>query len=234
MFGFTGTPIFADKAVKNVFGKRTTKELFDECLPKYVITDAIRDENVLKFSVEYVGKYKHKEGSKTNIDIRVEDIDKAELMEAPARLEKIADYIIANHDRKTHSREFTAMFCTSSVDALIKHYDILKNKKLAGEHNLKIATIFSYGVNEDDKDANGFFPENLMMEGDTPPIGSHTRDRLDSYIDDYNKMYGTKYSTKDNVSFYNYYKEISKRVKNKEVDILLVVNMFLTGFDSKT
>lgn len=234
MFGFTGTPIFADNSVKNAFGKRTTKDLFDECLHKYVITDAIRDENVLKFSVEYVGKYKHKEGSKTNIDIRVEDIDTAELMEAPVRLEKIADYIIANHNRKTHSREFTAMFCTSSVDALIRYYDIFKAKKIAGEHNLKIATIFSYGVNEDDKDANGYFPENTMMEADAPPIGSHSRDKLDSYIDDYNKMYGTKYSTKDNESFYNYYKDISKRVKNKEVDILLVVNMFLTGFDSKT
>lgn len=233
MFGFTGTPIFADNSVKNAFGKRTTKDLFDECLHKYVITDAIRDENVLKFSVEYVGKYKHKEGSKTNIDIRVEDIDKAELMEAPARLEKIADYIIANHNRKTHSREFTAMFCTSSVDSLIKYYDIIKAKKLTGEHNLKTATIFSYGVNEDDRDANGYFPENTMMEADVPPIGSHNRDKLDSYIDDYNKMFGTKYSTKDSESFYNYYKDISKRVKNKEVDVLLVVNMFLTGFDSK-
>ncbi len=235
MFGFTGTPIFADNAVKNVFGKRTTRELFDECLHKYVITDAIRDENVLKFSVEYVGKYKHKEGSKTDIDIKVEDIDKAELMEAPVRLEKIAGYIIANHNRKTHNREFTAMFCTSSVDALIRYYDIFKTKKTVGEHNLKIATIFSYGVNEDDKDANGYFPENTMMDApDLPPYGSHTRDKLDSYIDDYNKMFGTKYSTKDSESFYNYYKDISKRVKNKEVDVLLVVNMFLTGFDSKS
>lgn len=234
MFGFTGTPIFADNAVKNAIGKRTTKDLFEECLHKYVITDAIRDENVLKFSVEYVGKYKQKEGSKTNIDIKVEDIDTAELMEAPARLEKIVDYIIANHDRKTHSKTFAGMFCTSSVDALIKYYDIFKAKKLAGDHTLKIATIFSYGVNEDDKDANGYFPENTMMEADVPPIGSHTRDKLDSYIEDYNAMFGTKFSTKDSQSFYNYYNDISKRVKNKEVDILLVVNMFLTGFDSKS
>lgn len=234
MFGFTGTPIFADNAVKNALGKRTTKELFDECLHKYVITDAIRDENVLKFSVEYVGRYKQKEGSKTNIDIKVEDIDTAELMEAPARLEKIVDYIIANHDRKTHSKAFTGMFCTSSVDALIHYYDIFKAKKLAGEHNLRIATIFSYGVNEDDKDANGYFPENTMMDNaDLPPFGTHTRDKLDAAIADYNSMYGTKYSTKDSQDFYNYYNDISKRVKNKEVDVLLVVNMFLTGFDSK-
>ena len=234
MFGFTGTPIFADNAVQNAIGKRTTKDLFDECLHKYVITDAIRDENVLKFSVEYVGKYKQKEGSKTNIDIKVEDIDTAELMEAPQRLEKIVDYIIANHDRKTHSRTFTAMFCTSSVDALIKYYDIFKSKKLEGKHSLKIATIFSYGVNEDDKDANGFFPENTMMDtSDVPPYGSHSKEKLDAYIADYNDMFGTKYSTKDSKDFYNYYNDISKRVKNREVDILLVVNMFLTGFDSK-
>jgi type I restriction enzyme R subunit len=91
MFGFTGTPIFAENVVKNDLGKRTTKDLFDECLHKYVITDAIRDENVLKFSVEYVGKYKQKEDSKTKLDINVEDIDTSELLESPERLEKIAE-----------------------------------------------------------------------------------------------------------------------------------------------
>ncbi len=88
MFGFTGTPIFAENAVKNEHGKRTTKELFDDCLHKYVITDAIRDENVLKFSVEYVGKYKQKESSNTNLDINVEDIDTSELLESEDRLER--------------------------------------------------------------------------------------------------------------------------------------------------
>jgi type I restriction enzyme R subunit len=95
LFGFTGTPIFADNAVKNELGKRTTTELFGECLHKYVITDAIKDENVLKFSVEYVGRYKQKEGLETNIDIEVEDIDTRELMEDKRRLDKIADYIIS-------------------------------------------------------------------------------------------------------------------------------------------
>jgi type I restriction enzyme R subunit len=103
LFGFTGTPIFAENAMKNEHGKRTTKDLFQECLHKYVITDAIRDENVLKFSVEYVGRYKGKETA-AEIDIEVEDIDTKELMESPERLEKIVDYIIANHSRKTHSR----------------------------------------------------------------------------------------------------------------------------------
>jgi len=108
MFGFTGTPIFADNAVKNSHGKRTTKELFDECLHKYVITGAISDENVLKFAIEYVGRYKEKEHGPTSIDIEVEAIDTKELFESPKRLEKIVDYIIAHHDRKSHSRTHTA------------------------------------------------------------------------------------------------------------------------------
>lgn len=235
MFGFTGTPIFADNAVKNELGKRTTKELFGECLHKYVITDAIKDENVLKFSIEYVGRYKQKE-SATAIDIEVEDIDTKELMEAPKRLEKIADYIIANHNRKTYNKEFTAMFCVSSVDTLIKYYDILQQKKIAGQHNLKIATIFSYTANEDDADANGFIPEELSVVEEPRALyglNVHTREKLDEFIGHYNTMFETKFSTKDSESFYNYYNDISKKVKERKVDILLVVNMFLTGFDSK-
>ncbi|MDA8576319.1 HsdR family type I site-specific deoxyribonuclease, partial [Candidatus Marinamargulisbacteria bacterium] len=104
MFGFTGTPIFADNAVKNAHGKRTTKELFEECLHKYVITDAISDENVLKFAIDYVGRYKEKEINATNLDIEVEAIDTKELIESPKRLEKIVDYIIAHHKQKTHTR----------------------------------------------------------------------------------------------------------------------------------
>lgn len=235
MFGFTGTPIFADNAVKNELGKRTTKELFGECLHKYVITDAIKDENVLKFSIEYVGRYKQKE-SATEIDIEVEDIDTKELMEAPKRLEKIADYIIANNNRKTYNKEFTAMFCVSSVDTLIKYYDILQQKKVAGQHNLKIATIFSYTANEDDADANGFIPEELSVVEEPRVLyglNVHTREKLDEFIGHYNTMFETKFSTKDSESFYNYYNDISKKVKERKVDILLVVNMFLTGFDSK-
>ncbi len=235
MFGFTGTPIFADNAVKNELGKRTTKELFGECLHKYVITDAIKDENVLKFSIEYVGRYKQKE-SATAIDIEVEDIDTKELMEAPVRLEKISDYIIAHHNRKTYNAAFTAMFCVSSVDTLIKYYDILQQKKLAGQHNLKVATIFSYTANEDDADANGFIPEELSVVEEPRALyglNVHTREKLDEFIGHYNTMFETKFSTKDSESFYNYYNDISKKVKERKVDILLVVNMFLTGFDSK-
>ena len=237
MFGFTGTPIFADNAVKNELGKRTTKELFADCLHKYVITDAIKDENVLKFSVEYVGRYKQKDGSETAIDIEVEDIDTKELMESPVRLNKIADYILAHHNRKTHSRDFTAMFCINSVDTLIKYYDLFQKKKEAGEHNLRIATIFSYAANEADADANGFIPEEVSVVEEAAALYGlrpHSREKLDEYIEHYNQMFGTKFSTKDSESFYNYYNDISKQVKDRKIDILLVVNMFLTGFDSPT
>ena len=236
MFGFTGTPIFADNAVKNQLGKRTTKELFEDCLHKYVITDAIRDENVLKFSIEYVGRYKQKQTSLNFVDIDVEDIDTKELLESPDRLNKITDYIIHNHKRKTHNKAFTAMFCVSSVANLIKYYDLFKQKKKEGLHDLRIATIFSYSANEDDKDADGDYTQSEFSEAAEPQSEyktKHTREKLDEFIDDYNEMYGSKYSTKDSQSYYNYYNNISKRVKEKEIDILLVVNMFLTGFDSK-
>lgn len=245
MFGFSGTPIFAENSVKNELGKRTTKELFGDCLHKYVITDAIKDENVLKFSVEYVGRYKQKENRATEIDIEVEDIDTKELMESPLRLEKISDYIINNHKRKTHNQEFSAIFCVSSVETLIKYYDILQRKKLAGEHDLRIATIFSYVANENDADANGFLNEELSVVEEPKALyglQAHSREKLDKYICDYNDMYQTRFSTKDSESFYNYYNDISKKLKAREkrpentsdrIDILLVVNMYLTGFDAK-
>ncbi|NDK56821.1 type I restriction endonuclease subunit R [Pontibacter fetidus] len=238
LFGFTGTPIFAENVIKNDLGKRTTRDLFDECLHKYLITDAIKDENVLKFSVEYVGRYREKAGSNTEIDIEVEDIDTKELLEAPQRLEKIVDYIIEHHPRKTHGKEFTGMFCVSSVDVLIRYYELFQKRKTEGKHNLKIATIFSYASNEEDKGATGDYmleDEEISVAAE-PTIAytanSHTREKLDAFIVDYNTLFNTKFSTKDSQSFYNYYNDISKRVKNKEIDLLLVVNMYLTGFDS--
>jgi type I restriction enzyme R subunit len=233
MFGFTGTPIFKDNAVKNPQGKRTTFDLFGDCLHKYVITDAIRDENVLKFSVEYVGKYTDKH-SANEIDIQVEDIDVAELLESEERLSKIVDYIIAYHNKKTHSKTFTGMFAVGSVASLIKYYEIFQKKKMLGQHDLKIATIFSYTDNEDDADADGFIPGEILMaaEPETEYRSSHTRDKLEEFIGDYNGMFASAFTTKDSQSFYNYYNDISKKVKEKKIDILLVVNMFLTGFDS--
>jgi len=231
MFGFTGTPIFADNAIEN----RTTADLFGDNLHKYVITDAIKDGNVLKFAIEYVGRYKQKENSRTEIDIDVEAIDTKELLDSHDRLTKISNYIIANHDRKTHSKEFTGMFCVSSVDTLTKYYDILKNKKTKGEHNLKIATIFTYSANEEDKDADGYPDDEFEIFDENNPqknVNYHSRDKLEEYIKDYNEMFNTNFST-DSQQFHNYYTDIAKRVKNKQIDILLVVNMFLTGFDSK-
>ena len=233
MFGFTGTPIFAENAATRAGKKHTTKDLFHEKLHSYVITDAIKDENVLKFAVEYVGRYKRKPGTATEVDIEVEGIDTRELMDSPARLEKIADYIIDRHPVKTRNKEFTAMMCVSSVDVLIKYYELFARRKAEGKHKLKVATIFSYTSNEEDKDADGILDEGgeiIGGEGGDP----HTREKLDGFIGDYNAMFGTNYSTKDTQSYYNYYQDIAKKVKERKVDLLLVVNMFLTGFDSKS
>lgn len=229
MFGFTGTPIFADNAQA-----QTTKDLFGECLHKYVIVDAIKDENVLRFAVEYVGKYKRKV-SPNEIDIEVEGIDTKGLLDSPQRLEKIVDYILEHHKQKTKFPDFTGMFCVSSVETLIKYYEIFKAKQLGRGIPLKIATIFSYAANEEDPNANGLtdglIPEESVIP-ETTKINTYSRDKLDGFINDYNDMFGTKYSTKDSQSFYNYYQDIAKRVRQGQVDILLVVNMFLTGFDS--
>jgi len=193
-FGFTGTPIFAVNANKN----RTTRDIFGDKLHTYVIKDAIRDQNVLGFCVEYLGTYKNK----AKIDIEVEAIDTKEVMEDETRLEKIVDYIIANHDKKTYNREFNAIFAVSSVEVLKKYYDLFKRK----DHNLKIATIFSYNDNEE-------------IKGDM-----HSRDKLESYIDDYNELFGTNFSTD---TFDQYYVDVSKRAKDKQIEIpLKVLNQY--------
>lgn len=236
MIGFTGTPISEVNSIGKIDGApATTNRLFEDCLHKYVITDAIRDDNVLKFSVEYVGRYKEKEGSNTYIDTDVEAIDTQELLESPKRLEKITDYLIAEYGRKTHNSTFNAMFCVSSIDVLQKYYDLFQKKKEEGKHQLKIATIFSYGTNEESIDSNGIYiePELGMVAEPQAQYGDfHSRNVLERYIGHYNEMFGTNFTTKDSQSFYNYYNDIAKRVRNKEVDLIIVVNMFLTGFDS--
>ncbi|WP_275381655.1 type I restriction endonuclease subunit R, EcoR124 family [Xenorhabdus bovienii] len=241
LFGFTGTPIFADNVNITNGIKQTTESLFDECLHKYVIVDAIRDENVLRFAVEYVGTYKRKE-SNNEIDIDVEDIDTKEVMESEIRLGKITDYILAHHNAKTRNREFTAMFCVGSVEMLIAYYKLFKEKQTAlmvadvNYKPLKVATIFTYVSNEADKSdkeaVNGLLDEEDIGLPQGGKVDVSSRDHLDSFIKDYNELYGTSYSANDSQSFYNYYKDIAKRTKEKGIDILLVVNMFLTGFDS--
>ena len=235
MFGFTGTPIFADNAV----GKQTTKDLFTECLHKYVITDAIADENVLRFSVEYWGRLKRKDGSL--IDENVPAINVKEFFDNPDRIDGVVDWIIANHDRKTHNKQFSAMLCVSSVDALIAYYEAFRRKREAGAHSLRVATIFTYAANDEDPDADGLIGDPDLNVADLP-VNVHKRDKLESFVADYNAMYQTKETVKDSVGFYTYYNHLNQRLKNRDrkeaqdkdrLDILLVVNMFLTGFDAK-
>lgn len=239
MFGFTGTPIFADNATKNELGKRTTKDLFDKCLHKYVITNAIKDENVLKFSVEYWGRLKRKDGSL--IDEKVASIDTKEFFENPDRIEKVVGWIIANHDRKTHNKAFTAILAVGSVSALIDYYDYFREKYEAGQHKLRVVTVFSFVQNEEDAEADGLIGDPNFDIREDDPKTKHTREKLDEYISHYNKAFQTKYSTKDR-GFYAYYKDVGRRIKSRErrdfkpkdrIDILLVVNMYLTGFDAK-
>lgn len=235
MFGFTGTPIFADNAASNAYGKRTTKDLFQECLHRYVITNAIADENVLKFSVEYWGKIKRKDGSLINEP----KLDR-EFFENPDRISLIVDWIIDNHDRKTHNKKFSAMLCVSNIDSLLTYYETFKNKQKQGLHDFRVVTIFTPSINEDDEEANGLIGEpdfDLKTSN-----SSYSRDKLAEFINDYNALYQTQHSVKDSKAFYTYYKDISKRMKDRDredfqdrerADILLVVNMFLTGFDVK-
>ena len=231
LFGFTGTPIFEENALSVKSIKQTTANLFHECLHKYVITDAIRDENVLKFSIEYYNVFKNKIQDEDE-DTKVEAIDTQEVYESKEYLETIANYILKNHRNKTNNKQFTAMFCVSSVDILIKYYELFKAKKEAGEHNYKIATIFSYAANPEAETIDGNISEEEVT--DDAPVNQSVRDKLDEFIADYNAMFNEAHSANDAKAFLNYKTNISKRVRDKEIDILLVVNMFLTGFDSKT
>ncbi|MDO8570933.1 MAG: type I restriction endonuclease subunit R [Candidatus Daviesbacteria bacterium] len=223
LFGFTGTPIFAD----NNIGGVTTVDVFGECLHKYIITNAISDNNVLGFAVEYVGKYKQKDPDTLDADIfadaMVEGINTKEVLESPDRLNKITDYILADWKRKTKQGKFNALFAVSSIDVLKKYYKLLQDKKA---EDFSIATIFTYQANEDESsdmlDVDVFGQEGAV-------INQHSRDFLEDCIKDYNKRYSTNFSTD---RFYDYYRDLQKRIKNKEVDLVLVVNMFLTGFDS--
>ena len=234
MFGFTGTPILAENAVSNEHGKRTTRDLFEEPLHKYVITNAIADENVLKFSVEYWGKIKHKDGTL----ITEPKLDR-EFFANPERISLIVDWIIAQHNRKTSGKKFSAMLCVSNVDTLITYYEAFKRKQNQGLHDLRVITVFTPSDNEEDADANGLIGE---PDFDIRTDRTHSRDKLNEFIADYNQMYQTQHSAKDSQAFYTYYKDISKRMKDRDrenfedkdrADVLLVVNMFLTGFDVK-
>lgn len=222
LFGFTGTPIFAENNVGGV----TTADVFSECLHKYIITNAISDNNVLGFAVEYVGKYTQKSPDTLDADIFAETlvtgIDTKEVLESPDRLNKITDYVLADWKRKTKQGKFNAIFAVSSVEVLKKYYTLLKDKK---SEDFKIATIFTYQANEDE--SSDILDVDVFGEGST--VNQHSREFLEECIKDYNKEFSTNFSTD---RFYDYYKDLQKRIKSKEVDLVLVVNMFLTGFDS--
>ena len=238
LFGFTGTPIFAEKNVYVKDGlKLSTASLFTECLHRYVITNAIADENVLKFSVEYWGKLKRKDGT-----LITEPKPDREFFENPERISLIVDWIIANHNRKTHGRKFSAMLCVSNVDSLLTYYEAFKSKQKQGLHDLRVITIFTPSINEEDADANGLIGEPDFNISTDTSSRSHSRDKLNEFIADYNQTYQTQHSARDSKAFYTYYKDISKRMKDRDredfqdrdrADVLLVVNMFLTGFDVK-
>lgn len=222
LFGFTGTPIFAENNVGGV----TTKDVFDDCLHKYIITNAISDNNVLGFAVEYVGKYRQKDDDTVEKDIfadaMVEGINTREILESNDRLSKIADYVLQDWKRKTKNGKFNALFAVSSITVLKKYYKLIKENKPG---DFKIATIFTYQANEDE---SGDMLDIDPLEG-ADKIDQHSRDFLENCIKDYNELYSTNFSTD---RFYDYYRDLQKRIKSKEVDLVLVVNMFLTGFDS--
>ena len=230
-FGFTGTPIFPT----NALGAETTASVFGIELHSYIITDAIRDEKVLKFKVDYNDvrpQFKSIETEK-NLE-KLTALEKKQAFLQPKRIEQIAQYVLNNFKQKTHrfnasNNGFNAMFAVSSVDAAKAYYQTFKQLQSAVKNPLKIATIFSFAANEEQDAIGDIVDESFEVEA----MNSSAKEFLKSAIDDYNGYFATNYDV-DGKSFQNYYRDLAKRVKNKEVDLLIVVGMFLTGFDAST
>lgn len=230
-FGFTGTPIFPT----NALGAETTASVFGIELHSYIITDAIRDEKVLKFKVDYNDVRPQFKSIETEKNL--EELTKLEKKQAflqPKRIEQIAQYVLDNFKQKTHrfnagNNGFNAMFAVSSVDAAKAYYQTFKQLQSAVKNPLKIATIFSFAANEEQDAIGDIVDESFEVEA----MNSSAKEFLKSAIDDYNGYFATNYDV-DAKSFQNYYRDLAKRVKNKEVDLLIVVGMFLTGFDAPT
>lgn len=238
VFGFTGTPIFAVNAKTGGNPNlRTTEQAFGEKLHTYTIVDAINDGNVLPFRIDYINTVKQKDDK---ADKQVAAIDTEEALASSARISAVVQYILEHFDQKTMRNAyynlkgqrvngFNSIFAVSSIPVCKKYYLELK-KQLAEKHkNLTIATIFSFAPNEEDS-ADGILADESF---DTDALDQSSRDFLEMAIDDYNKLFKTSYNTSAN-EFENYYKDVSQRVKDREIDLLLVVNMFLTGFDATT
>ncbi|HAU0296740.1 TPA: HsdR family type I site-specific deoxyribonuclease [Legionella pneumophila] len=235
-FGFTGTPIFP----QNALGAETTASVFGRELHSYVITDAIRDEKVLKFKVDYNDvRHKFKAIETEQDEKKLSAAENKEALLHPERIREISQYILNNYRQKTHrlqlnARGFNAMFAVSSVDAAKLYYDTLnklqvdplyKNK----DKPLKIATIFSFAANEEQEVVGEILDESF----DVSAMNSSAKEFLSAAIGDYNAFFKTNFSV-DSKGFQNYYRDLAKRMKNKEIDLLIVVGMFLTGFDAPT
>ena len=237
MFGFTGTPIFpknSNGSSKTLF--KTTEQTFGDKLHTYTIVNAINDGNVLPFRIDYINTIKEKEGIQ---DKKVNAIDIEKAMSDPIRIREVVSYIIEHFEQKTMRNKhyevkeqrlsgFNSIFAVSSIPVAKKYYLEFKKQLEEKNKNLTIATIFSYSVNEEEN------TDNLDDESfDTENLDLGSREFLEEAISDYNKKFGTNYDTSSD-GFQLYYEDLSKRTKNKEIDILIVVNMFLTGFDATT
>ncbi len=257
LFGFTGTPIFASNAGSGGNPMlRTTEQAFGDKLHTYTIVDAINDKNVLPFRIDYINTVKEKDDI---TDKQVSSIDREHALLSDERVSMVTSYILDHFDQKTKRNQFysfnrtmnvadvvkfgdskretllgrmngfNSIFAVASIPAAMKYYTEFKKQLRDRNSSLKIATIFSFAANEDDPEEGFIFDEDLDVTG----MDQSSRDFLESAIADYNKDFNTNYDTSSD-SFQNYYKDLSLRVKNREVDLLIVVNMFLTGFDATT
>jgi len=230
-FGFTGTPIFP----QNALGADTTASVFGRELHSYVITDAIRDEKVLKFKVDYNDVRPQFKAIETEQDEK--KLSAAENKQAllhPERIREISQYILNNFRQKTHrlqanGKGFNAMFAVSSVDAAKLYYESLKDLQKASDKPLKVATIFSFAANEEQDAVGDILDESF----DVSAMNISAKEFLSAAIADYNALFKTNFGVDGN-GFQNYYRDLAKQVKAKEIDLLIVVGMFLTGFDAPT
>lgn len=239
LFGFTGTPIFAvNSSTGGNPQLRTTEQAFGEKLHTYTIVDAINDKNVLPFRIDYVNTIKLPEAI---ADKQVSAIDTERALLAPERVRQVVAYILEHFDQKTKRGEryqladkrvrgFNSLFATASIDAARAYYNqfFIQQEGLPADQRLKVGVIYSYAANDDERD--GLFDE----EGfETDALSADDRSFLEDAIQDYNEMFGTSYDT-SSAKFENYYKDVSLRLKRRELDLVIVVNMFLTGFDATT
>ena len=230
-FGFTGTPIFPD----NALGAETTASVFGRELHSYVITDAIRDEKVLKFKVDYNDVRPQFKALETETDeIKLTAAENKRLLLHPDRIKEVSQYILKNFKLKTHRSQggqkgFNAMFAVNSVEAAKLYYEELNNLQKDDEKKLKIATIFSYAANEEQNAVGDIQEENFEPSA----MDSSAKEFLAKAIKDYNEMFRTSFGV-DSKEFQNYYRDLAKRVKSQDIDLVIVVGMFLTGFDAPT